>query len=410
MLYVMSVAKLIFPLLTFPYLARVLSKDANGFYTYVKSCMNYMELIVEFGFILSSVKDIVKADGDAKRIGEIVGNTVAAKLLLSVAAAAALAVMCLTIDILKIDLVFVAMSFVTVVTGAFLLDFLFRGIERMHYITIIYVISKGLSTALIFVLVKGDDTMRWIPVLDITANLVSIGISVFIVSRLRIRPRVTSLAEIGFMLKDSSVYFLSNVASSAFAALNTVLIGIFIKDLTEVAYWGFCLTITSAIQGLYAPVCNGIYPYMIKQRSLSFIHKTLRIFMPIVTAGCIACFFLARTALLIAGGEKYVEAYTLFRWMIPILFFSFPAQVYGWPTLGAIGKNKETTLSTIIAAVIQVAGLALLAAVGRFTLVALACLRGTTELILLLLRVALVYKNKSCFRSGDEAKGAGKKP
>ena len=66
MLYIMSIAKLIFPLLTFPYLTRVLSEDAYGFVSYTKTCMNYMQLIIDFGFILSSVKDIVNANGDKK--------------------------------------------------------------------------------------------------------------------------------------------------------------------------------------------------------------------------------------------------------------------------------------------------------------------------------------------------------
>ena len=50
MLYIMSIAKLIFPLLTLPYLTRVLSSDAYGFVSYVKSCMVYIQLLVDFGF------------------------------------------------------------------------------------------------------------------------------------------------------------------------------------------------------------------------------------------------------------------------------------------------------------------------------------------------------------------------
>ena len=64
MLYIMSIAKLLFPLITLPYLTRILTEETYGFVSYVKSCMVYIQLIVDFGFILSSVKDIVKANGD----------------------------------------------------------------------------------------------------------------------------------------------------------------------------------------------------------------------------------------------------------------------------------------------------------------------------------------------------------
>ena len=120
MLYIMTIAKLIFPLCTLPYLTRVLSEEAYGFVAYVKSCMTYMQLIVDFGFILSAVKDIVNANGDKRLIGEITGNTFVAKLCLSVVAGLALAIMCMFIEILQLDILFVALSFVTVATTSFL--------------------------------------------------------------------------------------------------------------------------------------------------------------------------------------------------------------------------------------------------------------------------------------------------
>ena len=61
MLYIMNIAKMVFPLLTLPYLTRVLSSDMYGLVSYVKNCMIYIQLLIDFGFIFSSVKDIVKA-------------------------------------------------------------------------------------------------------------------------------------------------------------------------------------------------------------------------------------------------------------------------------------------------------------------------------------------------------------
>ncbi|MBQ9796919.1 MAG: oligosaccharide flippase family protein [Clostridia bacterium] len=398
MLYIMSIAKLIFPLLTLPYLTRVLSEDAYGFVSYVKSCMTYMQLIVDFGFILSSVKDIVNANGDLKKIGTIAGNTVAAKLILTLAAGVVLVVMCFAIKILQLNILFVVLSFITVALTAFLADFLFRGIEKMHYISIIFVITKAISTAMTFVMVKGDDTMMWIPVLDILANVIAVGITVGILAKLQIRIYFSGIRDCLSMIKDSFAYFLSSVATTAFAALNTLIIGIYMTDLTLVAYWSLSLNIISAIQGLYAPICNSVYPHMIRERSLKFIHRIMAIFMPIVTLGCVFCFFAAEPALLIIGGEKYVAATTIFKWMIPILFFSFPAQMYGWPTLGAVGKVKETTLSTIIAAVAQVVGLLALAFSGYLTLVSMAILRFSTEALMMVIRMWFTYNHHNDFK------------
>lgn len=397
MLYIMSVAKLIFPLLTLPYLTRVLSEEAYGFVSYVQSCMTYMQLIIDFGFILSAVKDVVNARGNGEKIGAITGTVFCAKLLLALVAGAALAVMCFAIPLLRVNVGFVALSFAAVALNVFLADFLFRGIEKMHFITVIYVVSKCVSTALTFLLVKNDDSLMLIPMLDIAANFISAAISFAVIIKLKIRVRFSGFKACFAMIKDSFTYFLSSVATTAFSALNTVLIGIYISDLTQVAYWSLCIRIISAIQGLYSPLCNSIYPHMIQKKDLKIIHRALAVFMPIVTAGCAFCFFFAKTALFIVGGEKYVAACSLFRWLVPVLFFSFPAQIYGWPALGAIGKVKQTTASTVVAAALQVAGLFALIAIGKFNVITIAALRGITECALMLVRVVIVYKNKSSF-------------
>lgn len=397
MLYIMSFAKLIFPLLTLPYLTRVLSEESYGFVSYVKSCMTYMQLVVDFGFILSSVKDVVNANGDPEKIGYITGNTFVAKCMLCGISAVVLFVMCMCIDILQLNPLYVLLSFIAVAATSFLADFLFRGIEKMHYITLIYLVAKGVSVALTFLLVKDDGDLLMIPVLDIVTNIISIFMTIGIIGKLKIRIRVSNMKDCLLMIKDSFVFFLSTIATTAFSALNTVLIGIVIKDLTQIAYWNLCLSIISAIQGLYSPITNSVYPYMIKEKSLSFIHKIMLIFMPIVTVGCIICLCFADWAMFIVGGEKYVAAANLFRMFVPILFFSFPAQLYGWPALGAIGCTKETTISTIIAAVMQVVGILFLMFIQQFSLMALAVLRVFTELCLMGIRMFITYKNRRKF-------------
>ena len=397
MLYIMSFVKLILPLLTMPYLTRVLSEEAYGLMSYVRSYMTYMQLFVDFGFILSSVKDIVKANDDKKEIGTIAGNTIVAKAILTLGAAIAMFAICISMETLRINWLYVLLSFISVATTIFLLDFLFRGIERMHYITIIFLITKSISVVLTFLFVKDDSTMMWIPVLEIIAHIVSSILSLCFLKKLEIRIRFSKMKDCFRMIKDSFTYFLSSVATTAFSALNTLIIGIYITDMAVVAHWSLCISMVSAIQGLYGPICNGVYPHMIKERSLRFIHKVMAIMMPVVIAGCIFSFVIAKEALWIVGGEKYISATPVFRCMIPILLFSFPAQLYGWPTLGAIGKVRENTATTIISAVIQIVGLGVLLVINNFNLITLALLRSTTEAILMALRMAVVYRNRKTF-------------
>lgn len=100
-LYAMNIAKLIIPLIILPYLTRVLTKDCYGIVSYVKAVMGYMQLIVDFGFMLSGTNDIIHAKSDKHKMECEIGDILAARLLLAGVAYAALVILMFAIPILK---------------------------------------------------------------------------------------------------------------------------------------------------------------------------------------------------------------------------------------------------------------------------------------------------------------------
>lgn len=395
MLYIMNIAKLVFPFLTLPYLTRVLSVEGYAMVSYVKSVMQYMQLTVDFGFLLSATTAIVAANGDGKKIGGIVSNTILAKLLLCAAALAVLGVMTASIPLLRQNVAYVLLSFVTVAMSSFLVDYLFRGLEQMQEITIRFVTMKGIATALTFVLVRSDGDLMWIPALDILGTVVSLVLVWLRVRQYDITLCLPRLGTAWKQLKESFRYFLSDIATTAFGALNTLLIGIMLPT-AQIALWSVAMQIISAVQVMFNPITNGIYPEMVRSRSAGLLKKVCKLCIPVLIIGCVALYFLSELAILIVSGEKYLDAVPVLRLLIPVLLFSFPAMLFGWPALGAVGRVKETTTTTVISAVFQCAGLGLLIAVGRFTIVNIALLRCATEFVLLITRLV------SCVRFRKE--------
>lgn len=396
MLYIMNITKIVLPLVTLPYLTRVLSKECYGTVSYVKAIMQYMQVVVDFGFLLSATKDVVNSKGDKTELENVVGNTLLAKLLLVMAALAVLSVMIVLVPILRHNILFTLLSFAVVAMTCLLMDFLFRGLEEMHVITIRYVLMRSIAAVLTFVFVRSDADMLWIPLLDIIGSAAAILLVFAEMKKRNIGIRTEGIRKAFEKLKESAVFFLSGMAATTFNALNTLLIGILV-DAAHVAEWSVCMQMVTAVQSMYTPITDGIYPHMVKNRSWKLIARTTKLFMTIITAGCAFTFFVARYALLIVGGEKYITAVPLLRAFIPLLFFSFPAMLYGWPALGAIGKEKETTATTMITAGLQVLGLLILMLIGRFEVVYLAFLRGFTEACMLAMRYWLCRKNKGAF-------------
>lgn len=397
MLYVMNIAKLVFPFLTLPYLTRVLSVEGYAMVSYVKSVMQYMQLTVDFGFMLSATAAIVAAGDDKKKIGSIVSHTMLAKFLLCAAALAVLAGMTAAIELLRENVAYVLLSFVTVALSALLVDYLFRGLEQMQEITIRFVTMKGIATMLTFVFVRDDSDLLWIPVLDILGTLVSLVLVWLRVKHYAIPLCLPRLHVAWAQLKESARYFASDIATTAFGALNTLLIGILLPT-SQIALWSVAMQIISAAQVLFTPITNGIYPEMVRSRSLGLLKKVCKLCIPVLILGCVALFFLSKLAILIVSGEKYLDAVPVLRLLIPVLLFSFPAMLFGWPSLGAINRVKETTATTVLSAIFQCAGLGILMAAGKFTIVNIALLRCATELVLMASRLGLCIRLRKEFK------------
>lgn len=396
MLYLMNIAKMLFPLLTLPYLTRVLTVECYGMVSYIKAVMLYMQLIVDFGFVLSGTRDIVLARTDRSKLNYEVGNILAAKLMLSIIAGIVLCVATVSINILRENILYTALSFVVVFMTNFLFDYLFRGLERMEVIAIRFVVMKGLAALLTFVFVHSDSDILWIPALDIIGSFIAIAMIIFEINKLGICIKVDKIAVVLKKIKDSAIYFFSNMATTAFMALNTLLIGIYIET-EQVAYWSLCLQMVTAVQALYIPLTDGIYPHMVKSKDYGLLKKAAKIYMPFVTIGCVFTVVVAKYALLILGGQQYIAAANVLRAMVPVLFFSFLSMLFGWPALGAIGKQKENTIATIFAAIVQVTGLVLLIIAGLFNLINIALLRGADEFLLFVLRFRYVRKFRGDF-------------
>lgn len=395
MLLLLNMAKLVFPFLTLPYLTRVLSTDCYGTVAYVKAVMSYMQIIVDFGFLLSATKKIVEVKEDKDKLGIIVGNNILAKIMLAAAAGIVLLVITRFVTILKENFLYTYLSFAVVVLTIFLFDFLFRGIERMNIITIRFVIMKGIATLLTFMLVKNDSHYLLIPILEIFGSVVAIVWILFEIKKMGIIIRFSGICDCFNSIRESSVYFLSNIASTSFNVFNTVVLGNVLSP-TDIAYWSVCMQIVNAVQALYMPVSDAIYPEMIRSKDYRIVKKIIRGVLPVISAGCLASIVLAKAGLYIVGGVKYLEAAAAFRGLVPVMFFGFLSVLYGWPTLGAIGKIKETTKSTVLASSFQISSVVILLITNRLTLLNMAILRSFTEIILFAVRYFYFnrYKNE----------------
>ena len=393
----MTFAKMIVPLLTLPYFTRVLTVDGYAVVSYITSMMAYVHVILDFGFGLSATKAIVEAGEDKKRISMILGDTLVAKVILTGLSFLFCMVLCAFIPLLRENILYFSLSFVAASLTILLPDFLFRGLEQMHIITYRFLIMKGVSTFLCFVVVKGDENLLLIPLLDILGTLVSVGWTWIKIVKMQLWPIFSSIQNALRALRISVVYFSSDAATTIFGAFNTMIIGIMLSK-EDIAFWSVATQLISGVQSLYTPITSGVYPYMVREQDGRLIKRLLCVFMPIVLVGTGIAFLIGDWLVVLISGEKYIAASGVLKSLLPLLIISFPSMLLGWPCLGAIRKQRQVTLSTVLAALIQILVLVLLIIWGQLTLFTVAIARIISEIVLLSSRSFFCVKYKGEFK------------
>ncbi len=385
-LAIFQLAKMIFPFLILPILTRRLSVETYGNLTFIKTVMNFLQIFLDFGFMLSATKEIAKIKNDTNKIQQIMADTLLARLLLGGIGFLLIVILSFFFPILGYNFLFTITSYLTVFLSIFLFDFLFRGLEIIHVMTIRFIVMKTISFLLTIFFVRQDHQIILIPLFDILSSVIAIILVAFELQKRSfrlIRPKLKSSI---YSLKISLIYFLSDVSATAFNAISTIIIGLVFSS-TEVALFGVSIQIIGAIQALLGQLSSGIYPIMVRQKSRKFIQQIFQKTIPLVFLFTGLIIILLPLALQVLAGDKYTAAHPIIQILALTIFFSFINTLLGWPTLGVINQQNKVTLSTIISTVFNLVSLILLYLSSNLNLYSVAITRVITEIILFCIRL-----------------------
>lgn len=400
--YALQILKYVFPLILVPYLTRTLGTGGYAVYAYVLSFMGVMQTIAEFGFGLSGTKKVVELRGDTKALSRLVGAIEVARLMLLVVLFAATMVISQFIPIMATNLLYVAWAFLATAGKAILPDFLFQGYERMGPLTTRYFASKGVQVVLTLLLVHAPGDLIFVAVADVISEVVDVVWSFRAQKRMFdvgiTRPTFHEAIE---ELRISAIYCVSNVSSSLFSGFTTVIIGLALTNNSDIAFWSLALTTITAVQALYSPITNSLYPHMLNNRDFRFAKRLALLALPALVVGIAAYCWLSEPIALLLGGPDYVGAAHVMKMLSPVLFFSFYGILIGWPVLGAIGCVKQLTASTVITGVFNIATMLFLYLTGNATLSTICFARCLVEFVLLLSRsviLSVVMRSEKTFK------------
>lgn len=390
--YGLQLLRYAFPLILVPYLTRVLGAETYAVYAYVLSFLGFVQVVADFGFNLYGTKQIVDSKDDKEIAGEVLGAITFARFALLALLLVAVLFISAFVPILAENPAYVLMAYAAMALRCLLPDFVFQGYENMRPLTTRYFASKGATLVLTVLYVRGPTDLLFVAGADIIGCLIGLVWSFVAAKRLftitmkrvRIRMIVNSLGE-------SAVYCISNVSSNLFSGFTTFVVGIVIPNRAEVSYWSLSLTVIGAIQALYAPVSNSLYPHMLRERDFALIRRLALLAVPALAIGTFLYCCLAEWIMLVLGGEEFVGGAYVMQMLAPLLPISFYGVLIGWPLLGAMGQVRALTASTVVAGALNVVLTTIVAMLGIGTLMNISIVRNISEASLLALRLGAFF-------------------
>lgn len=259
LLLMMQGANYLIPLVTFPYLTRVLGVSQFGVYAFVLTLSQYFVLVTDFGFNLSASKRIAQANGDKKTISEIYWATISAKCLIGIlCGSVVLAIYFFNVN--NPDYNGVVFILFTIVGSVFTPIWFFQGIEKISALTLTNVFSRAAAIPLILLLVRSVDDANIAMLVQGVVALVAAGISQVLVYRGGFIIKVPfNLVAIISQLKDSFPLFISTIAISLYTMSTPVILKL-VSNSYEVGLYGSADRLRGALIGLFLVIGSAIYP------------------------------------------------------------------------------------------------------------------------------------------------------
>jgi O-antigen/teichoic acid export membrane protein len=346
-LFVIEVAKYILPLITFPYLTRVLGLDGYGEFVFFMSISAYATLFINYGFDLSGTADVSRNRNDITQLNIIFSSILAAKILLfTIVCFMYLIIYCLFYS--SQNNIILLFAFIPGLIGnIFIPIWFFQGLERMKEIVIIMLAGRAITIPLIFVFVNNPEDVYVAAIIQSSAMFIAAVISLFIVFKLKLVSELSVNYRIIKLKLESSWYiFLTSASSSLYSNSIPVLLGV-IAGVKSVAIYNVAQTLRNVALGFMRPIYQAIFPrinLLIKNdvnEAFNFIRKYLILSMCLSILGCVFMFTTSEYLVSLIAGEEFYEAAKVLDILLISILLSVLNNFYGTQTLIPLNYTKQ---------------------------------------------------------------------
>jgi polysaccharide transporter, PST family len=262
-LFVLQAANYLLPLITIPYLLRVLGPEKYGLIAFAAAVMQYLAIVTDYGFNFTATQSIALHRNDSDKISEIVASVMFIKTVLLAIGFIFIVILVAAIPKFYAEWQVYAGSFLIVIGSVIFPLWFFQGMEQMKYITVLAVSSKAITTIAIFIFVQARTDYIMAVFIQSSSTVIAGVISIFVVKKkfsLKLKlPK--NIASVLHELREGWKIFSATLAGNVYGQGAVVITGL-IAGSASAGYYAIGQKISAATVGLIQPIATALYPYL----------------------------------------------------------------------------------------------------------------------------------------------------
>ncbi len=354
-----KLSSMIFPLIVYPYVSRILLADNLGKVAFFSNVTSYGLLLGSIGISTYGIRAVAKVRDNKAKLSKTVKELFLINSIITGIVLIALAVSLIWVDKFRSNLYLLFISMAQIAIAPLSMEWLYGGLEEYSYITKRAILFKIISLFLIFGFVRTrEDYIKYALILAVS----SVGnyICNIAFSRKFIYFRVYEKLEFVKHLKPSLTLFASLLAISVYTSLDSVMLG-FINGDNAVGLYDMAvkaktvtLSLINSISGVLLPRLSYYVAQNAKKQYNETLKKSIRIIFMIAIPLTVLFEIEARDVIIILGGNNYIGAVPCMRIIMPILLISGFSNITGNQILIPHGLDKYYTKAVVCGAITDI--------------------------------------------------------
>ncbi len=354
----LAMSSFVFPIITFPYVSRVLGPAGTGRVSFATSVIAYFSMFAQLGIPTYGIRACAKVRDDREALTRTAHELLGINLAMDALSYLLLALALLVVPRLAADRTLIVIISATVLLNSIGMEWLYKALEQYAYITLRSIAFKLVALAAMFMLIHAEGDY-----------VVYGGISIFAASASNLlnfanarryidlrRPRDCDWRR---HVKPVMIFFGMSCAATVYTNLDALMLGFMTTDV-DVGYYNAAVKIKNILVSIVTALGAVLLPrfsYYVEHGRMDefrrMAQKALRFVLVFASALSLYFMIFSPECILFLSGDAFMGSIEPMRFIMPTVLFIGLSNVLGMQILVPLGHERLVLKSEVAGVIVD---------------------------------------------------------